>query len=57
MSTRATRGSGVWVADTPGSEAQAPGATVAFTFWWPDAGRWEGRDFRVMVATGVAGGT
>ncbi|MCA9609188.1 MAG: glucan 1,4-alpha-glucosidase [Myxococcales bacterium] len=25
------------------------GTTVAFTFYWPHAGRWEGRDFEVVV--------
>jgi glucoamylase len=44
---------GVWYADIPGSSRLAPGAAVDFTFWWPDAGRWEGRDFRVEVARAV----
>jgi glucoamylase len=26
-----------------------PGDSVQFTFYWPDAGRWEGRDFSVDV--------
>ncbi len=43
-------GLGVWLADVPGSDRLAPGASVEFTFWWPDPGRWEGRDFRVRVA-------
>ena len=45
-------GLGVWVADIPGSNLLAPGAAADFTFWWPDAGHWEGRDFRVRVASG-----
>ena len=28
-------------------EGRAP---INFTFWWPEAGRWEGRDFEVDVA-------
>ena len=42
-------GIGVWVADVPGSDRLRPGDGVVFTFWWPEAGRWEGRDFRVVV--------
>ncbi len=42
-------GLGVWVADVPGSDGLAPGKTVEFTFWWPDPGRWEGRNLRVEV--------
>jgi glucoamylase len=42
-------GLGVWVADIPGSDRLASGAAVDFTFWWPEAGRWEGRDIRVEV--------
>jgi glucoamylase len=40
---------GVWVADLPESRELGPGATIDFTFWWPETGRWEGRDFRVAV--------
>lgn len=25
------------------------GGRIRFTFFWPDAGRWEGRDFEVVV--------
>ncbi len=46
-------GLGVWVADIPGSDRLAPGGAVDFTFWWPEAGRWEGRDCRVAVTRGV----
>ena len=42
-------GLGVWVADVPRSDRLAPGQVVEFTFWWPEAGRWEGRDLRVEV--------
>jgi glucoamylase len=42
-------GLGVWVADIPGSDRLAPGGAVDFTFWWPEAGHWEGRDLRVEV--------
>jgi glucoamylase len=27
-----------------------PGARVQFTFYWPQAGRWEGEDFLVRIA-------
>jgi glucoamylase len=40
---------GVWLVDVAGSERVPPGGAVDFTFWWPDSGRWEGRDFRVIV--------
>ncbi len=53
LETRDT-GLGVWLADIPGSDRLAPGAAVEFTFWWPDAGRWEGRDFRVPVVEAIA---
>ncbi len=43
-------GFGVWVADVPGSDRLVPGQEVDFTFWWPEAGRWEGRDFSVGVS-------
>lgn len=51
LDTRDT-GLGVWIADIPGSDGLSPGAAVDFTFWWPAAGHWEGRDFRVAVASG-----
>ena len=47
-------GVGVWVADVPGSDRLRPGARVDFTIWWPDVGRWEGRDLRVEVSEPVA---
>jgi glucoamylase len=46
-------GVGIWVADVPGSDRLRPGDGVVFTFWWPEAGGWEGRDFRVAVVEGV----
>lgn len=46
-------GLGVWLADVPGSDRLAPGGAVDFTFWWPEVGRWEGRDLRVEVSRGV----
>jgi glucoamylase len=42
-------GLGVYVADIPGSGGLAPGGAVDFTFYWPGASRWEGRNFRVAV--------
>ena len=42
-------GLGVWVADVPGSDRLPPGAAVDATFFWPQAGRWEGRNVRVAV--------
>lgn len=41
-------GLGVYYADLPTS-GLAVGGTIRFTFWWPEAGRWEGRDFAVCV--------
>ena len=31
----------------------APGQAVDFTFWWPEAGRWEGHDLRVGVTAAI----
>ena len=42
-------GLGVWVADVPGSNRLRPGDAVDATFYWPAAGRWEGRNVRVTV--------
>jgi len=41
-------GLGVWVADLPTADLPT-GATLRFTFYWPAADRWEGRDFAVEV--------
>jgi glucoamylase len=46
-------GVGVWVVDVPGSDRLPPGAAVEFTPWWPDAGRWEGRNLRVTVSNAI----
>jgi glucoamylase len=46
-------GVGVWVVDVPGSDRLTPGAAVEFTPWWPDSGRWEGRNLRVTVADAI----
>ncbi len=40
---------GVHVVELP-TDAVAEGVMVRFTFYWPDADRWEGRDFDVVVA-------
>ena len=26
------------------------GKSLVFTFYWPDSGNWEGRDFRIEIA-------
>jgi glucoamylase len=49
LATRDT-GIGVHVADLP-VETLSIGARVVFTFFWPEAGRWEQRDFSVVVAS------
>jgi glucoamylase len=41
-------GLGLHYADLPVQDADA-GETIAFTFHWPEAGRWEGRNFEVRV--------
>ncbi len=46
-------GTGVWLVDVPGSDQLRLGDTVEFTVWWPEAGRWEGRDLRVEVSEAV----
>lgn len=43
-------GVGVWVVDVPGSDRLQPGAAIDFTFWWPEAGHWEGGNLRVAVS-------
>jgi glucoamylase len=52
IEARAT-GVGVWVADVPGSDQLGTGAAVDFTVWWPEAGRWEGRNLRVSVLEAI----
>jgi glucoamylase len=44
-------GLGMHLADLPCNELPA-GARIDFTFYWPDAGRWENRDFSVTVLPG-----
>ena len=39
---------GVYVADLPTGSLDA-GHTIVFTFYWPNANRWEGTDFSVVV--------
>jgi glucoamylase len=39
---------GVHVADLDTAHLRH-GGRVGFTFYWPDAGRWEGTDFMVCV--------
>ena len=46
-------GVGVWVVDLSGSDRLPTGAAVEFTPWWPDSGRWEGRNLRVTVADAI----
>ncbi len=41
-------GLGVHVADLP-TDALPPGARAVFTFFWPEADRWEGIDFAVTI--------
>jgi glucoamylase len=41
-------GLGIFLADLPTSEMDA-GHTIVFTFYWPEAKRWEGADFSVMI--------
>ena len=41
-------GLGVHVADLP-TRGLAASARLLFTFYWPDAGRWEGADFAVTL--------
>ncbi len=47
----ADTGLGLHLADLP-TAASRPGGAITFTFFWPDARRWEGCDFRVEIATG-----
>jgi glucoamylase len=41
-------GLGIHFADLP-TEVLTEGSEVRFTFYWPDAGRWEGADFSVKI--------
>ncbi|HEX5419955.1 MAG TPA: glycoside hydrolase family 15 protein, partial [Gammaproteobacteria bacterium] len=42
-------GFGIHVADLPAETLNTP-ATIRFTFYWPEAGHWEGEDFAVKVS-------
>jgi glucoamylase len=44
-------GLGLWYVDLPATATATP-TTVAFTFFWSEAGRWEGRDYGVEVQAG-----
>jgi glucoamylase len=39
---------GVYAVDLP-TGALASGRQIIFTFFWPEADRWEGRDFTVVI--------
>jgi glucoamylase len=41
-------GTGIFVADLPASQLE-PGRSISFTFFWPQAQRWEGTDFSVTI--------
>ncbi|MGH9511081.1 MAG: glucan 1,4-alpha-glucosidase [Terriglobales bacterium] len=47
VDTRDT-GLGMYAADLPTSNLN-PGTEIVFTFYWPEAGRWEGTNFSVVV--------
>ncbi|NNM87520.1 MAG: glucan 1,4-alpha-glucosidase [Phycisphaerae bacterium] len=48
-------GLGVHLVDLPTAE-MAEGQQVQFTFYWPDAARWEGLNFRVEIAPACKNG-
>ena len=37
-------------ADLP-TQSLPEGTQIKFTFYWPEAGHWEGKDFMVRIAT------
>lgn len=45
-------GLGLHVVDLPTSRVPA-GTTIRFTFYWPEARRWEGTDFATRIGTGL----
>jgi len=47
-------GLGVHVIDLPTADLP-PATAVAFTFFWPEANRWEGVDFSIRIAGGEPG--
>jgi len=42
-------GLGIHLADLP-TQSRPEGTQIKFTFYWPNADRWEGRDFMVRIA-------
>ena len=40
----------IHLADLP-TQSMPEGTQIKFTFYWPDAGHWEGKDFMVRIAT------
>jgi glucoamylase len=40
----------IHLADLP-TQSLSEGKQIKFTFYWPDASRWEGNDFMVRIAT------
>jgi glucoamylase len=40
----------IHLADLP-TQSLPAGKQIKFTFYWPDAGHWEGKDFMVRIAT------
>jgi len=46
--TAADTGLGVWIADVD-TRTLAAATRIDFTFYWPEADRWEGTDFQVSV--------
>lgn len=45
-------GLGLHLVDLPTSQLPA-GTRIRFTFYWPEARRWEGRDFTTTIGTGL----
>jgi hypothetical protein len=50
--TRTVAMDGIHIADLPTGELPT-GTRVQFTFYWPEARRWEGEDFDVRVQQGA----
>jgi len=49
-------GLGIYIADLA-TKALPEGKQIRFTFYWPDAGHWEGKDFIVRIAAWHRNGT
>jgi glucoamylase len=47
---------GIYIADLA-TKALPEGKQIRFTFYWPDAGHWEGKDFIVRIAAWHRNGT